>query len=99
MAVTYTEQYETKKAFVELNYNETNFVIDYIITGPLDETPDTVNATMSSKDDDGKVTRLGYAVYANGSSSLRFDTSGKVPLASQAALSSQFYNDLQSIIA
>ena len=98
MAISYIEQYETKKAVTEMSLSDGKYVIEYIVTGPIDAEPDTVNAAIGRKEDE-VVARVGYAVYSNGSASVRFDSSSTLPpVHSQATISAQFFNDLQSIL-
>ena len=99
MAITYIEQYETKKAFTEMSLSDGKYVIDYIVTGPIDSEPDAVSATISRKDADGNPIRVGYASYNAGAASVRFDSmTTAVPVYAQATVSAQFFNDLQTIL-
>lgn len=96
MAVTYTEQYETKKAFTEMTLSDGRYSIEYIATGEIGGAPDNVNGTIYILKEDSK-TRIGYGMYSNGSTSVRFD-SAATDVSNQAVIASQFYNDLQSIL-
>lgn len=99
MAITYTNQFETRQAFTEMMLSDGKYIIEYIATGPIDGTPDNVNAYLSKVDDSRNI-RIGYATYANAVVSVRFDNSEYVTTVSnQATLSTQFFNDLQSILA
>lgn len=98
MAITYTKEYETRQAYTEMTLSDGNYVIEYIATSPIDGVPDNVNAYVS-KVVDGNNVRIGYATYANAVASVRFDGSGYVTTVSnQATISTQFFNDLQSIL-
>lgn len=97
MAITYTEQYETKLAHVEMKLAEGTYAIDYVVTGPIDSVPTNVEGTMSLMAAEG-MSRVGYATFANGASNVRFDAAASVPVVSQASIATQFYNDLQSIL-
>ena len=98
MAITYIEQYETKKAATEMSISDSKYVIEYIVTGPIDMVPDTVNATISRMEGE-QLVRVGYAAFTNGVASVRFDsTATMVPVAGQATISTQFFIDLQSIL-
>lgn len=96
MAITYTEQYETKKAVVEMALSDGSYTIEYIATGPIDGTPTEVNATVYAIGDTRK--RVAYGSYANGVTTMRFDASYVTTVSNQATISAQFYNDLQSIL-
>lgn len=99
MAITITNQYETKQAFTEMTLSDGKYRIEYVATGPIDAVPDNVNAYIGKVDGDKNI-RIGYATYANAVASVRFDGSEYVTTVSnQATLSTQFYNDLQSILA
>lgn len=95
MAITYTDQYETKKAYVEMSLSDGNYIIDYIIKSPVGGSPESVDATVSLMAGENK-SRVGYGSYSGGSVSIRFEN--KTSVANQATLSTQFFNDLQSIL-
>lgn len=97
MAITYTEQFETRKAAVELALPDGNYVINYTTTGPVGAAPETVNADVFLVAD-GKYTRVAYGSYVKNVTSMRFDASYVTTVSNQATISAQFYNDLQSII-
>jgi len=96
MAITYTEQFETRKAVTEMAMGDGNYAIEYIATGPIDGTPTEVNATMYVIGEIKK--RVGYGSFANGVTNVRFDSSYVTTVSNQATIASQFYNDLQSIL-
>lgn len=98
MAITYTEQFETKRAHVEMSMAEGTYAIDYTVTGPIDATPTEVSASIVMLGEEGKDLRVGYGSFAKNGASVRFDTGTSCPIASQASLSAQFFNDLQSIL-
>lgn len=97
MAITYTEQFETKKAVVEIELSDGKYMIEYIATGPIDGTPNEVNATVYLIGEQRK--RVAYASYAQNVTTMRFDSSYVTTVSNQAIISAQFYNDLQSILA
>lgn len=97
MAITYTEQFETRKAAVEIALADGNYVINYVTTGPVGAAPETVNADVFLVED-GKHTRVAYGSYAKSVTALRFDSGHVTSVSNQATISAQFYNDLQSII-
>ena len=97
MAITYTEQFETKRAIVEMTLSDGKYTINYTAVGDIDGTPDNVTADIFLVVDD-KNKRVGYGSYANGVTHLRFDSSYVTTVSNQATIASQFYNDLQSIL-
>ena len=98
MAITYIEQFETKRAHVEMKQPEGIYAIDYVVTGPIDSTPTKVDASIVMLGEGDMVTRVGYGSYAKKGANVRFDAGTSCPIASQAAISAQFFNDLQSIL-
>lgn len=98
MGITYTEQYETRKAHTELSQEGQDYLLDYIATGPVGGTPTEINATLYRVSEEQNV-RIGYGYHKDGTTSLRFDDGNNASLSSQSSISTQFYNDLQSILA
>lgn len=97
MGITYTEEYETRKAVSEIELAEGNFRIEYIAKGPIDGSPDDVSATVYRVDSDGDV-RIGYGGYVRGASNIRFEAGG-ADMVSQAGISARFFGDVQTIVS
>lgn len=98
MAMTYTDQFETKMAFTEMSLGSGTYRTEYVITGPIGGTPTEVNANIFLLNEEENV-RMGYMTYAKGATRVHFDEKKSVPVGDQALVSAQFYNDLQSILA
>lgn len=99
MSITYTEQYETKKAYVEMSLTDGKYIIDYIVTSPIDGKVTNVNAYIGKVEEE-TTTRIGYATFDKGVVSVRFDgTEYTTSVSNQSLISAQFYNDLQAILA
>lgn len=97
MGMTYTEEYETRKAVSEMELDEGTFRIEYIAKGPIDGKPEDVNATVYRVGTDGDV-RIGYGGYVKGASSIRFEAGG-ASMESQAGITARFYGDVQTIVS
>lgn len=97
MGMTYTDSYETRKAYSNVVVSEVDYVIDYIIKSPIDGKANEVNATFYRVDGENKL-RLGYGSYYDGATSVRFDSSASEPIEVQCAINEQFMNDLTNIL-
>lgn len=99
MGIVYTDEYETKKAYVEMNLSDGKYIVEYIITSPIDEKPDNVNAYISRYNENQEAQRVGYASYDNKTTSVRFDATYYIAsVDSQKAISDRFYSDLVSFL-
>lgn len=98
MGITYTEEYETRRAVSETAVGERNFVLEYIARSPIDGVANEVNATLYEVEGETK-TRVGYGSLYGGASSVRFDSAASVAVDVQAALATRFYNDLTELIS
>lgn len=98
MGMTYTEEYETRKAVSEVTIGESSYKWEYIAKAPIDGKADEVSATIYRMGAE-QPARLGYASYINGATSVRFDSSTGPFIEVQAALSAQFYSDLAVLIS
>lgn len=97
MGITYTEEYETRKAVSEMGLAEGTFRIEYIAKGPIDGSPDDVSATVYRVDEEKDI-RIGYGSYVKGASNIRFEAGG-AGMESQASICARFYGDVQTIVS
>ena len=97
MAITYVEQYETKKAVSTLKYGGALYEMNYIARGPVGEPSDQVDATIYKISGDTRI-RVGYAGFAETGNSIRFENEEGVEISHQSAISVQYFNDLQTIL-
>lgn len=100
MGMTYTDSYETRKAYSNVVVSEVDYVIDYIIKSPIDGKANEVNATFYRVDGDNGENkfRLGYGSHSDRATTVRFDSSGDEPIEVQRAINEQFMNDLTNIL-
>ena len=100
MGLVYIDEYETRKAYSELDIEGNSFTIEYVITSPIDGKPNNVNAYINKKSNTGDLKRVGYGMYDKNITSLRFDASNyALDILTQQALGNLFYQDMVNILS
>ena len=108
MAISYSENYVTKKATTNVAGTGANFRLAYVVRNPSGKPVDNVTATISQVTTEGEgdatvenLTRIGYATVdvANNRNYFSFEKHAEVTLPNQKTIADQYYTDLVTILA
>lgn len=105
MAINYTEQFETKKATMDVAGINANFRIDYLVRTPAGKPVDSITATiyqMSAENENqmDKMVRVGNACVdiESNRSYFAIERLSQVTVNNQAVIAAQYFSDVKSIL-
>lgn len=106
MAITYSENFVTRKAVSDITGTGADYRIEYIVRNPEGGPVKTIVATISQVTSEGepaveKLTRVGNASVdiANNRNYLAFEKHAEVTADNQAAIAAKYFADVKEILA
>lgn len=102
MAITYQEEFVTRKASVDVS-GEYNYRLQYVTNEDMEGNVNEIIMSVykvTVNDSEESLTRAGNASYTKGNRNyLSFEQGLLTSVADQAIIANQYFNDLQEILA